>query len=174
MRWDMLDGIHEGWIGAVVPDGRISIDIRAGGVYVEGITSAHRRNPLMPNHEIVPDDQIMGWHAVCACRWIGPRWSRVQTPKDTDMSKRNAFVPFLGDAMPSVDVEKAMAQEWSMHAVPAAAITELEAAYRTLKNAEHRVSRGVEAARLAGVSWARIGATQQISRQSAHERWNRG
>lgn len=169
----MLDGIHEGWLGAVIPDGRISVDIRVGGVYVEGITGAYPRNPLMLSHEIVPDDQITGWHAVCACHWTGPRWQRVRTPEEADISKRQAFVPFLGNAVPSVSVENAIGLEWAAHAAPAAAVSELEAAYRALKKAENRVTRGVDAARVAGVSWARIGATQRISRQSAHERWNR-
>lgn len=172
MPWDVLDGIHEGWLSAVIPDGRTSTDVRAGGVHVQGITGAYPRHPLMPNHEIVPDDQVMGWQAVCACGWTGPLWERVQTPKEVSISKRQAFVPFLGDAVPSVAVEEAIGKEWSGHAVPAAAVAELESAYRALKNAESRISRGVTSARLAGVSWARIGATQEISRQSAHERWN--
>ncbi|AOY74240.1 hypothetical protein ARZXY2_4741 (plasmid) [Arthrobacter sp. ZXY-2] len=68
-------------------------------------------------------------------------------------------------------VEDSMRKEWLIHAEPAAAISELQSASRAFRAAEGRIERGVHSARSAGVSWATIGTTLGISKQSAHERW---
>lgn len=171
MNWDMQDGIHEGWPAAVAPDGRMSDDVRTGSVSVEGVSGSLTRHPVHHGRELVPDDKVIGWHSLCACGWTGPFWRRVVTASEESLSKHLAFVPFLGTAVPSVTVEDTMHQEWLNHAEPAAAISELQAASRAFKAAEGRVGRGVHSARAAGVSWATIGTTLGISKQSAHERW---
>lgn len=51
------------------------------------------------------------------------------------------------------------------------ALGALSAASLTLRNAESRLDAAVVNARESGLSWAQIGATLGISRQSAHERW---
>lgn len=51
------------------------------------------------------------------------------------------------------------------------ALSELSLASLTLQQAESHVDAAVVRAREAGLSWAQIGATLGISRQSAHERW---
>ncbi|VXC40246.1 hypothetical protein ARTHRO9V_280002 [Arthrobacter sp. 9V] len=171
MNWDMQDGIHEGWPGAVAPDGRITGDIRTGSPSVQGISGSFPRHPVHADQEIISDDRVVGWRSLCACGWFGPFWKRVPTSSEASLSKRRAFVPLLGVAVPSVIVEDTMRLEWTAHAIPASAISELQAAFRVLKIAEARVSRGVQSARSAGVSWARIGHALEVSRQSAHERW---
>lgn len=171
MNWDMQDGIHEGWPAAVAPDGRISNDVRTGSVSVEGVSGKFSKHPVHAGREIIPDDTVIGWRSFCVCGWTGPFWKRALTASEEIRTKHLAFVPFLGVAVPSVAVEAAMHLEWLTHAQPAAAISELKAAVRSLKDAEGRVDRGVHSARSAGVSWAAIGTTLGISKQSAHERW---
>lgn len=171
MNWDMQDGVHEGWPAAVAPDGRITNDVRTGSVSVEGVSGSFTRHPVNTGRELVPDDKVIGWRSFCACGWTGPFWKRVLTASQEMREKHLAFVPFLGVAVPSVAVEKDMHLEWLTHAKPAAAISELKAALREYKVAEKRIARGVHSARSAGVSWATIGATLGISKQSAHERW---
>jgi hypothetical protein len=167
----MQDGIHEGWPSAVAPDGRTTGDIRIGSLSVQGVSGNFPRHPAHADHELVPDDQVVGWRSFCACGWFGPFWERVPTSAEVSLSKRLVFVPLLGVAVPSVTVEEAMRLEWTAHATPASAISELQAAFRMLKNAEARLGRGVESARSVGVSWARIGDVLGVSRQSVHERW---
>lgn len=172
MRWDMRDGLHEGSLSAIIRDGRVSEDVRMGVVAVEGISGVFPRHPNIKTHEMVPDDQIVGWCAACTCGWRGPRWSRVDTSRQAALSKRLAYLPSLGFAVPSVAVEEALRLEWEKHAFPAAAISELSAAVRAAEEAARRLERGVASARKAGVSWAHIGSALGISRQSAHEKWS--
>jgi hypothetical protein len=75
---------------------------------------------------------------------------RVPTAGQANAAKRRAYVPFLGDAFPSVTVEAALRAEWEAHAVTADPA---------------RLDRAVKAARAAGVSWSGIGAATGISRQ---------
>lgn len=171
MAWCIDDAAHEGNLCAVVPDGRISIDLSRGVVLVEGVSGNYLRHPDASAFEIVPDDDVIGWRAVCVCGWTGPMWTRANLSREENLSQRRAFVPFLGRALPSVTVEHRIRQEWHQHAAPAAAIAELVAAVRDWKRARRRLENGVGASRRAGVSWGRIGDVLGISRQSAHERW---
>lgn len=165
-------GYHEGWLYARVPDGRLSLDLREGSVVVEGVSGAYPRHPDRRDCEIVPDDDVTGWCAACACGWKGPLWDRIPVPEAADLKRRRVYVPFLGVAVPSVDVEAAMRQEWESHAIPARAVSELQAAARAAGQAQARLDRGVQAARAAGVTWAGVAAVVGISRQSAHQRWS--
>lgn len=158
---------------ATVPDGRSSLDLRDGIVLVLGVTGGYQRHPDLRDHEIVPDDDITGWRALCSCGWEGPLWRRVTDRGTANLLRRRAFVPFLGVASPSVDVEAAIRSEWMAHAGPADAVGELKAAAEALKHAQERLNRKVLQARAAGVSWAKIGASAGITRQAAHERWGR-
>lgn len=171
MAWCTEDAAHEGSLCAVVPDGRISTDLNRGVVLVEGVSGNYLRHPDARAFEIVPDDDVIGWRAVCACGWNGPMWTRTNLSREENLVRRNTFVPFLGRALPSVTVEQRMRQEWHQHAVPAAAIAELASAAKDWKRAQRRLEDGVGAARVAGVSWGRIGEVLGMSRQSAHERW---
>jgi len=164
---------HEGSLVATVPDGRNSVDLREGVVLVLGVTGLYPRHPDRRDHEIIPDDEVTGWRAVCSCSWQGPWWRRVAHRKSANLLRRRAYVPLLGAASPSVDVETAIRGEWRTHAGPAEAVLELEAAARALEQAQERLNRSVLGARTAGVSWAAIGASTRMTRQSAHERWGR-
>lgn len=165
--------IHEGSLVATVPDGRSSTDLREGVVCVLGVTGSYQRHPHHRDHEIVPDDDVTGWRALCSCGWEGPLWRRVSERGAASFSRRRAYVPFLGVATPSVDVEIAIRGEWKAHAGPLEAVLELEAAARALEQAQERLTRRVLEARTAGVSWAQIGLAVRMTRQSAHERWGR-
>lgn len=169
-----MEGIrHEGSLVAIVPDGRNSLDLRTGIVLVFGVTGSYQRHPDRRDHEIVPDDDVTGWRALCSCGWEGPAWRRVSERGTTNLLRRRAFVPFLGVASPSVDVESAIRAEWGTHAGPAAAITELETAAEALEQAQERLTHKVIQARAAGLSWAKIGVSVGMTRQAAHERWGR-
>lgn len=164
---------HKGSLVATVPDGRNSLDLRDGLVLVLGITGSYQRHPDRRDHEIVPDDDVTGWRALCSCGWEGPLWRRVSDRETANLLRRRAYVPFLGVASPSVGVEAAIRSEWFAHARPADAVGELEAAAESLKQAQERLNRKVLQARAAGVSWASIGASVGMTRQAAHERWGR-
>jgi len=164
---------HEGSLVAVIADGRNSADLREGVVRVLGVTGTYQRHPDLRDHEIVPDDEVTGWRALCSCGWEGPLWRRVTARAAASLLRRQAFVPFLGVASPSVDVEAAIRAEWTSHADPAGAIVELEAAAEASEHAQERLNRKVVQARAAGVSWAKIGVATRMTRQSAHERWGR-
>jgi hypothetical protein len=164
---------HEGSLVATVPDGRNSLDLRNGIVLVPGISGRYQRHPDRRDHEIVPDDDVTGWRALCSCGWEGPLWQRVTDRKAAAPTRHRVFVPFLGVACPSVDVEEAIRSEWMAHAGPADAVRELGTAAEALKQAQERLKRKVVQARAAGVSWALIGASVGMTRQAAHERWGR-
>ena len=164
---------HEGSLVAAVPDGRNSVDLQSGIVLVPGITGNYQRHPDLRDHEIVPDDDVSGWRALCSCGWEGPFWRRVTKRGTANLLRRRTYVPFLGVASPSVDVEAAIRAEWTAHAAPANAVVELEAAAEALEQAQERLNRKVRQARTSGVSWAKIGDAVQMTKQSAHERWGR-
>ena len=168
----MAGAIHEGWLCASVPDGRFSLDLKEGSVLVEGVSGRYPRHPDRRGYEIVPDDDVTGWCARCSCGWAGPLWDRVLVPTAADPDRRRAYVPFLGVAVPSVDVEDAMRTEWKSHAAQSWAVSELQDAARQVAQAQRRLDRGVGAARAAGVTWAGVAAAVGITRQSAHQRWN--
>lgn len=164
---------HEGSLVATVPDGRNSVDLRAGVVLVPGVTGSYQRHPDLRDHEIVPDDDVTGWRALCSCGWEGPLWLRVNRRGTVNHLRRRTYVPLLGVACPSVDVEAAIRAEWNAHAGPAIAVVELESAAEALEQAQERLNQRVLQARTAGVSWAKIGDAVRMTRQSAHERWGR-
>lgn len=164
---------HEGSMVATVPDGRNSVDLRVGIVLVSGITGSYQRHPDLRDHEIVPDDDVTGWRALCSCGWEGPLWLRVTRRGMANLLRRRTYVPFLGVASPSVDVEAAIRAEWIAHAGPANAAVALESAAEALEQAQERLNQRVLQARAVGVSWAKIGDAVRMTRQSAHERWGR-
>ncbi|MFK4298585.1 hypothetical protein ABH924_003756 [Arthrobacter sp. GAS37] len=172
MGWDLGDVDHDGWAGAVVPDGRLSSSSTGQGVLVEGITGRYERDGVMRGYEVVPDDEVEGWRGACTCGWLGPLWVRVTSASAADMSRRRAYAPLSGFAAdPSVSVEDAIVGEWRGHVVPATAVSRVQAAASDYAAAGRRLTAAVAAARSAGVSWAGIGQATGMARQSAQERW---
>ena len=171
MGWVSHDNEHEGWAAPVAPDGRLSASSTAEGMLVKGVTGRYVPDVTMPEYELIPDKEIIGWRGACVCGWQGEMWERVTTPAAADFSRRRDYVAPDEFANASSEVEDAIQDEWTAHIAPLEAILGVEAAAREYSQAGHRLDKTVAAAKAAGASWADIGGAVGISRQSAHERW---
>lgn len=171
MGWVSNDNEHEGWAAPVAPDGRLSASSTAEGMLVKGLTGRYVPDVTMPDYELIPDKEIIGWRGACVCGWQCEMWERVTTPAAADFSRRRDYVATDEFANASSEVEDAIQDEWSAHIAPSEAILGVEAAAREYSQAGHRLDKTVAAAKAAGASWADIGRAVGISRQSAHERW---
>lgn len=171
MHWDIGNDLHEGRMGAVVPDGRLSFEIGGMGVLVEGVSGKYSRDSVQRDHEIVDDDDVVGWRSVCRCGWFGPLWTRVESKAEACLKERRAFVPYLGFATPPLSAEVQMKEEWYHHAHESIALEELRFAQHGLLTAERRLAQAVANSRATGLSWASIASALGVSRQSAHARW---
>jgi hypothetical protein len=171
MGWVSTDNEHEGWAACVAPDGRLSAASSAERILFPGISGRYQPDKMMPDHDVVPDNEIKGWRGQCSCGWQGDRWERVTSPADADFSHRRDYVAPDDSAHASPKVEDAIHNEWKAHIAPPEALRGLEAAAREYNRAGRRLAKTVAAAKAAGASWADIGRAVGISRQSAHERW---
>ncbi|MCI9872774.1 hypothetical protein [Arthrobacter humicola] len=171
MGWVSDDNEHEGWAAAVAPDGRLSGSSTSEGMLVEGITGHYKPDRMMPDYEVVPDSEIIGWRGACQCGWRGELWERVTSPEAADFSRRREYLAYDEFAHASNEVENAIHDEWKTHLAPLEAVAGVKAAAREYNQAGHRLDKTVAAAKAAGASWADIGRAVGISRQSAHERW---
>lgn len=172
MGWISSDNEHEGWAACVAPDGRPSASSTAGGMLFKGITGHYPPDKMLPNYEVIPDKEIVGWRGQCECGWQGELWERVTSAEDAaDFSRRRDYLAPEEPAFASGEVEEAIHDEWRAHIAPSEAVLGVEAAAREYSRAGHRLDKTVAAAKAAGASWADIGRAVGISRQSAHERW---
>lgn len=171
MQWNIGSESHVGRVCSVVPDGRLSYDIGGLGVLVQGVSGMYPRDTVRRDHEVVSDDDVIGWRSVCLCGWEGSHWSRVKARSKARLSGRTAFVPFLGFATPPVSAEAEMHEEWLLHARQAIAINDLQSARRRLAAAEASLSNAVARGRSVGLSWTSVASALGITRQSAHARW---
>jgi hypothetical protein len=171
MGWVSNDDEHEGWAAAVAPDGRLAGSSTIEGMLVEGITGRYRPDKMMPDYEVVPDREVIGWRGACTCGWRGELWERVSSPADADFSRRREYLAPNEFAHASSKVEDAIHDEWKTHLAPLEAVAGVKAAAREYSQAGQRLDKTVAAAKAAGASWADIGRAVGISRQSAHERW---
>ncbi|MDI2036816.1 hypothetical protein PJL15_03954 [Paenarthrobacter nitroguajacolicus] len=171
MHWDVGNDLHEGRLGAVVPDGRLSYEIGGMGVLVEGVSGKYPRDAVQRDHEIVDDDDVVGWRSTCRCGWLGPLWSRVASKDEERLKERRAFVPYLGFATPPLSAEVQMKEEWYHHAHERIALEQLRFAQNVLLTAELRLAEAVANSRATGLSWGSIASALGVSRQSAHARW---
>ena len=173
MHWDFGDGRHEGRACAVVPDGRLSYELGGLGVLVRGISGRFPRDTEKRDHEVVNDDDVIGWRASCRCGWAGKFWTRAATKSEANLNEHCVFVPFLGFATPPVSAEDAMKDEWRIHAEASSAVDELMAAQKALHAAKARLDNAVTQSRAIGLPWSTIASTLGITRQSAHAKWKR-
>lgn len=171
MAWVSNNNEHEGWAAEVAPDGRLSSSSSDAGMLVEGITGRYKPGKMLPDREVVPDSEIIGWRGACVCGWRGEMWERVASPAAADPAHRRDYVPPNEFADASNEVENAIHDEWKAHIAPSEAALGVEAAAREYSQAGHRLDKTIAAAKAAGASWADIGRAVGISRQSAHERW---
>ncbi|MDD1478694.1 hypothetical protein [Arthrobacter sp. H16F315] len=171
MGWISNDNEHEGWAAAVAPDGRLSASSTGEGMLVKGITGRYKPDKMLPDYEVIPDNEIIGWRGACECGWQGELWERVTSPAAADFSRRRDYLSPDEFAHASSEVENAIHDEWKAHLAPLEAVAGVEAAAHEYNQAGHRLDKTVAAAKATGASWADIGRAVGISRQSAHERW---
>lgn len=172
MHWNLGFGRHEGRVSMVVPDGRLSHEVGGLGVLVLGITGTLPRDIEKRDHEVVHDDDVVGWRASCNCGWEGRFWTRVATRWDADLGDHKAYVPFFGFATPPISAEGAMKIEWRNHAEASSAVEELIAAQKSLHSAKARVDNAVSKSRAVGLPWSQIASILGITKQSAHAKWS--
>lgn len=105
--------------------------------------------------------RVQGWRAGCECGWRGGGYfDRAEWPSK--------------DGWASEDLEDGpLVAEWSEHLARALPELAVHDAAQESGVASQRLEHAVVAAKAAGVSWARIGDAAGMTRQSAHERWQR-
>ncbi|MFF2317756.1 hypothetical protein ACFVTE_15980 [Arthrobacter sp. NPDC058097] len=172
MSWstDYSEG-HEGWAASVTPDGRRTGSSTGQGMLVEGITGRYERDTTLPDYEVVPHREIIGWQGQCECGWQGELWERVPSAEEADAGRRKVHLPLEKSAHAPEAVEDAIGDEWLEHVAPFGAVAGVEAAARDYAQAGRRLDKTVAAAKAAGATWADIGRAAGITRQAAHERW---
>lgn len=171
MGWISNDNKHEGWAAAVAPDGRLSASSTGKGMLVKGITGRYRPDRMLPDYEVIPNNEIIGWCGACDCGWQGQLWERVTSAAAADFNRRRDYRSPDDYADASSDVEDAIHEEWKAHLAPLDAVAGVEMAAREYAQAGNRLDKTVSAAKAAGATWADVGRAVGISRQSAHERW---
>lgn len=170
MEWDLGDGFHCGRLGILLNDGRLgSSHQHDGTISVQGITGQHKRDPHRPGYELVMESAAAGWQGSCECGWTGRQWQRVLGAGSTDMARYRAKALIGSPAIPPLSVEESILSEWQKHVQAWA----LQMAARSYDRAAARLDEAVNAARDSGLTWADIGAETGMSRQAAHQRWNR-
>src|SRR5919205_2156228 len=166
MSWstDYSEG-HEGWAASVTPDGRHTGSSTGRGMLVPSITGRYERDTTMPNYEIVPHREIIGWQGQCECGWQGPFWTRVFSPAEADLGQRKAHLPLEKSAHAPEPVDDAISDEWLEHIAPLGVMAGVEAAARDYAQAGQRLDKTVAAAKAGGATWADIGRAVGITRQ---------
>lgn len=130
MGWISNDYEHEGWATAVAPDGRMSASSTGEGMLVKGITGHYKPDKMLPDYEVVPDSEIIGWRGACECGWRGELWEHVTSPAAADFSRRRDYLSPDDFAHASSEVENAIHDEWKAHLAPLDAVAGMEAAAR--------------------------------------------
>lgn len=112
MGWVSNDNEHEGWAASVAPDGRLAGSSTSEGMLVRGVTGRYKQDSMMPDYEVIPDSEIVGWRGACTCGWQGELWERAASTADADFSRRRDYLAPEGFAHASGAVEDAIHDEW--------------------------------------------------------------
>ena len=170
MGWISSDELHEGYLAAVLVDGKTS--------------STDDQGNHTGKNEQRTDDEIVAWVLGCDCTssstgdrvtWLGDRWERVATPALEDPENGLIYVA-PGDSATYVmvrhDVEAVVRSRWlAEHVSLHEALDVIRTARADIAAAKRRLDAAVLYARAAGQTWTTIGEAAGISRQSAQERW---
>lgn len=151
--WD-LDRHHEGDIVGISP--------RRGQVEVGG-------RPTWKRGSQEAGWDVIGWAATCSCGWTGETWKRVLDPAEADPKRRTVLGDEFGNPTPELIEETR--KEWWRHAGPETVQWSIMHQTRLIEKARAERDLAVQAARLYGVSWEKIGRKAGMSRQAAQERW---
>lgn len=173
MGWavETRDGLHEGYVALLAPDGRAS-----SGSRLEGIVFLNPRwseDSSEPFDLVVPWSEVTGWRVQCECGWRGTNWQRNEaTGDDPTAEDLDAEHMFLPDGR---SLEEAGHEEWKRHVQPLAAAEAVRTAAHAVREAEAALAEAVAAARAGRppATWDQIGRAVGITRQSAHDRWAR-
>jgi len=183
MGWFTEGSEHEGYVACVFADGLYG----SGGRWMEidlmtpdGRPVAHETDP--DRRAWRPPSQVVGWRVACSCDpfrehvILDPLWTRVWDPDDEDVSAGLIYAgpPASADAADisdREDLEPVFLDVWHRHVAPDLSLHTIGALSRSLKELEAQLDDAVTAARLAGVSWDKIGRAFGISRQGAQKRW---
>lgn len=175
MGWavETRDGLHEGHVALLAPDGRASGSSNGQGIFL--------RNPRWtydskeePFDILVPWSEVAGWRVQCECGWRGTAWLRGEGVSPDDPAEEDVYPEhmLLPDGR---SLEEAGHEEWKRHVQPLAAAEVVRTAAHAVREAEEALAEAVAAARAGNppATWDQIGRAVGITRQSAHDRWAR-
>jgi hypothetical protein len=170
MRWDLGDGHHRGVLGVLLEDGRQGLNHEDDEwISVQGVTGRNKRDPYRSGFELVRESEVAGWQGACECGWTGRQWQRVKGRAKTDITRYRAKAVIGSPATAPLSVEESVLSEWRKHV----RAWELRMAALSYHRAAARLDEAVRAARDSDLTWADIGSETGMSRQAAHQRWNR-
>lgn len=183
MGWFTEGSEHEGYVACVFADGMYG----SGGRHME-------INLMTPEGQLVwenddpanavwrPPSQVVGWRIACSCVpsrehvILDPFWTRVWDPADDDPAAGRIYAgdPSSADAADisdREDLEPLFLNVWRRHIAPDLSLHTIRTLGQSLKDLEAQLDDAVATARVAGVSWEKIGRAFGISRQGAQKRW---
>ena len=178
------DGLHEGYLVPLFHDGQRGLGITGGPALRGRIIVGHTKVDDGERVELTrPAGEVTGWIVCCDCythsryspsTWTGPVFTRVPSQALENIAARKIFAQDddVADASYRPEVEDAARELWRLeHTFGTDAITEVEAAANAVEQAKLRLDAAVALARSSGASWADIGRSTGMTRQSAQERW---
>ena len=181
MGWISNDELHEGYLAAVLGDGKTSSTSNGTGPVV---MLTDDQGNYTGTDEQRTHDEIVAWVLRCDCAsassgervtWTGDRWERVATPTLEDPENGRIYVApgdYAADIMDRPDVEAVARSRWlAEHVSPHEALAVIRTSHTEIAAAKSRLDEAVLYARAAGQTWATIGQAAGTTRQSAQERW---
>lgn len=181
------DGLHEAWLAPVFHDGQRGYGVSGGTIPGDRVAvgpEVEGRDGMWA-YPSRPAGEVTGWVVVCECsigaspatmsEWLGPLFTRVPSTALENLEKRRIFA--ADQDVPEVfsrpDVEDGVAEVWrSEHVFLAGTLQDVTAAADAVSAARRRLDAAVGMARHGGASWADIGRSTGMTRQSAQERWH--
>lgn len=158
-EWDRNEE-HSGNVGFSLPEGDW-IEASHGGFFYNGAQSAR---------ELPRGNEVIEWYSRCGCGWRGPVWERVIDPAKEDRAARRAY---SADGSIPKTLLGNLFEEWAEHAQPETLKSSLREMSFEIKRIQGLRDSAVEIARDLGLSWAEIGKSTKMTRQSAQERWGK-
>lgn len=185
MGWFTEGSDHEGYVVCVFAD----------GMYGSG--GKHRQISLMtPDGKTIwdndddpnsvawrPPSQVVGWRVACSCEPFNKHivldtlWTRVWDPAEEDFAGGRIYAGDPSSDDPEhvsdrEDLEPLFIERWKQHLAPDLHLRTITSLHQELKKVEAKLNEAVTAARIAGLSWDKIGGALGITRQGARQRWD--
>lgn len=155
---------HEGWVGLVLADGRISLGTTAGGAVVHFRSEDNTAekvaagwviegDPSKPGgyvRTIAPWSEVVAWRVVCTCGWDG-----TQRPVTSEPGSSQEHVPLKLQ-------NEVFRPQWQAHVKPYVALASLNETIVEFQAAQARLRLKVMGAVGAGVEWPQICRNLQL------------